>query len=191
LAGRAPILVNSLGTDSRGIAVDASERQAAEAACAGDGVCLQGAAAVPLRVFVANRTPASLVVGRTRSAAGNLLSDDLPYFYTSVPLSVGPSRVVVGSIVNAAGQPEQRVFVVCFDSRRIFVFDPATNTIETEITTARGPHALSIDAARGLAYVGHFTDSFIGVIALDQRVPELYGTVIATVGRPTPPRASK
>jgi hypothetical protein len=86
--GSAPILANSVGTDSRGIAVDASQRQAAEAACADAAdldSCLQGAAAVPLRVFVANRTPASLLVGRTRAAAGTALFDDLPYFFSSVP----------------------------------------------------------------------------------------------------------
>jgi DNA-binding beta-propeller fold protein YncE len=97
----------------------------------------------------------------------------------------------LGNIVNAAGERELRVFVVCFDSRKIYIYDPDLDRIEIELTTGRGPHALSIDNERALAYVGHFTDSFIGVINLDQRVPGLYGSLIATVGRPTPPRASK
>ena len=40
-------------------------------------------------------------------------------------------------------------------------------------------------------YVGHFTDSYIGVVDLDMRRPETFGSMFATVGAPTPPRESK
>jgi hypothetical protein len=41
-----------------------------------------------------------------------------------------------------------------------------------------------------LGYIGHFTDSYIGVIDLDQR-NSTYGTIVVTLGRPTQPRAQK
>jgi hypothetical protein len=43
---------------------------------------------------------------------------------------------------------------------------------------------------RAHAYVAHFTDSYLGVIDLDQR-NSTYGTMLATIGRPSAPRASK
>jgi hypothetical protein len=122
-------------------------------------------------------------------------SDDVPVFHTTIPLAFGPSRVVVGDILNADGNPEKRVFVVCFDSRMIFIYDPVRRRIEKQIETGRGPHAFVVDvdvtANHALAYVAHFTDSYLGVISLDQRFPHSYGAIIASIGRPTAPRASK
>jgi hypothetical protein len=73
------------------------------------------------------------------------------------------------------------------------VYDPARRRIETRIDSGRGPHALVIDVTDdyAFAYVGHFTDSYIAVIELDQRNVREYGKTVLTVGRPTPPRASK
>jgi Cys-rich repeat protein len=187
----APIATNSLGFDSRGIAVDSSSRAAAEAACDGDAACLDTAKAEPLDVYVANRTPPSLVLGRTLRADGPSGTTDVPTFYDNVPLTAGPSRVILGHVINAEGEREPRVFVLCFDSALIFVYDPVRRRIETEIFTGRGPYALAFDEQRALTYVGHFTDSFIGVVSLDQRFPRTYGTMITTIGAPTPPRASK
>lgn len=191
------IATNSLGVDSRGIAVDASARQQAEALCESDEDetarlnCLTEAGRIPIDVFVSNRTPPSLILGRTQpqnSAAG---TEDLPFFHATLPLTAGPSRVVLGHILNADGEPELRVFVICFDSRLVFIVDPATDSIEAEIFTGRGPHPMVTDVEHGLGYIGHFTDSYIGVVALDQRFPRTYGTIVATVGAPVPPRATK
>ena len=48
-----------------------------------------------------------------------------------------------------------------------------------------------IDETRGWLFIGHFTDSFITVISLDRRFPMTFGKTLATIGKPTPPRASK
>src|SRR5262249_41715881 len=40
-------------------------------------------------------------------------------------------------------------------------------------------------------FVGHFTDSYVGVVDLDMRHDETFGTMFATVGKPTPPPESK
>lgn len=185
--GSVGIDANSSGSDSRGIAIDASARQAAEQRCA-DDECKAAAALVPLDVYVANRSPSSLLIGRTRPP------QEYPYFYQTVPLTTGPSRVVVGQVKTpgSGGEvTETRVFVTCFESRRIFVYDPQRSRIETEILTGRGPHALTVDTERGLLYVGHFTDSYVGVYSLDLASPATYGTMLGTLGEPKEPRASK
>ena len=213
-AGVAPILASSNGEDSRGIAVDDSARRAAEArcfadfgaGCEGDGAdsraqraslleCLDEAAAYGLDVYVAGRSPETLLIGRTIPEVNALSSAELPTFYDSVSLPLGVSRVVVGSVIGGEDSSglvrERRVFVVCFDSRRVIVYDPLRRTIDIELVTGRGPHPLAIDEQHGLLFVGHFTDSYVGVMSLDRRFPRTYGTMVGTIGSPTPPRASK
>jgi len=183
--GGVGIDANSVGSDSRGIAIDGSARQTAKARCADDTQCLSDAALVPLDVYVANRAPSTLLIGRTRPP------QEYPYFFESVPLTAGPSRVIAGQVTTPSGATETRVFVACFDSRRIFVYDPLRSRIETEILTGRGPHALVVDKERKLLYVGHFTDSYVGVYSLDLASPATYGTMLGTLGNPKTPRASK
>ncbi|HEY3498727.1 MAG TPA: hypothetical protein VGK73_28745 [Polyangiaceae bacterium] len=208
---QSPIYANSSGSDSRGIAVDGSRRQEQERicmerfgvdeACAKDPECasavspayvecLTTASAVPLDVYVPNRAPASLVIGQSQAVNDDLATSDAPVFVNSVPVDLGPTRVVMGDITNPAGELERRAFVVCFDSRRIVIYDPKRRRIEGQIVTGRGPQALAVDGANGLGYVAHFTDSYIGVIDLDQGRPT-FGTIVATVAEPSEPRASK
>lgn len=211
-----PIRTNSTGFDSRGIAVDSSARTECEAVetgqCtdpAGRFECLLGTCVpIPVDVYVANRTPASLIVGHTPPPAPRTLSDDLPRFTGMIPMSVGPSRVIVGDVLDENGKRVRRVFVVCFDSRRIFVFDPEKRRFEAEIITGRGPHAFALDVLdekdaqklndagveatpHAYAYVGMFSDSYIGVVDLNQQHVGTYGTFVLSVGERTPPRASK
>lgn len=211
------ITTNSSGIDSRGLAVDSFHRKTEEQRCldrygvslecartpsfagcdAANGddfkACLESAAAMPLDVFIANRAPSSLILARTKSIISDSVTTDIPGDFTSLPLDVGPSRVYVGDIINTEGERERRIFVVCFDSRRIAIYDPERRRLEAEIVTGRGPHALAIDVGpdHAYAYVGHFLDSYVGVVDLDQRHRGQYGALIANVGRPTKPRASK
>jgi hypothetical protein len=154
-------------------------------------------------VYVASRAPASLLVGAMTADLSATGTNDLPSFTDTVPLTFGPSRVILGevrvpgtadSVLSDDAGPyelERRVFVVCFDSRRIFVYDPQRRVIDSIVSTGRGPYALAIDGARGLAYLGHFTDSYLGVISLDQRFPKTYATIVASIGAPKSPRSSK
>ena len=204
-ANAVPITVNSVGSDSRGIAIDDSARVANEADCDQNHhateeeyiLCLRTVASTSLDVFVASRAPSSLLVGRTTPAQNALQSSEVPAFFDTVSLSQGPSRVVTGKVIvgedAATSEPrfEPRVFVSCFDSRRVFVYDPVRRRIDTEIATGRGPHALAVDEVHGWLFVGHFTDSFIGVVSLDARYTHTYGKILATVGEPSAPRASK
>ncbi|HKO52698.1 MAG TPA: hypothetical protein VJV79_33555 [Polyangiaceae bacterium] len=212
-AGSVPITANSLGFDSRGIAIDDSQRKLDYQACRTSTEC--DAVADPLQcradclrsvhqpsVYVASRAPASLLVGAMTNDLSLSGTSELPSFSDSISLTFGPSRVVVGDVkVPGTSQSfqdsrgfyelERRVFVVCFDSRRIFVYDPKRRVIDAIVSTGRGPFALALDGERGLAYVGHFTDSYLGVISLDQRFPKTYATIVASVGVPKSPRSSK
>jgi hypothetical protein len=175
-----------------------------EAGCTADDAACNTRCATdyPLGVYIANRTPETLLIARTQVAATATFDDDVPAINRSVDLSVGPSRVVVGKIIDRNGSFATRVFAVCFDSHFIFGYDPQTGMVDTIIETGRGPHALAIDVdanadisspANGyaaLGYVGHFTDSYIGVVDLDQR-HSTYGSIVLTLGRPTAPRAQK
>lgn len=214
-AGSTGLPATADGEDSRGIAVDDRERRAAEercfaehaVECEGDDAacraeqeslleCLDEAAAIGLDVYVANRSPEVLLIGRTRPAPNALSSTELPVFSDTLPLPLGPSRVVVGDVIVRGDESsglvrERRVFVVCFDSRRIVVYDPKRRSVDMEIVTGRGPHAIAVDGEHGLLFVGHFTDSYVGVVSLDRRFPRTYGTMVGTIGSPTPPRASK
>jgi hypothetical protein len=176
---------NSVGSDSRGVAVDGSARRRAKQRCAGDADCNAAANLVPLDVYVANRAPSSLLIGRTQPP------QEYPRFFQSVALTAGPSRIVIGQVTTASGEKESRVFVACFDSRRVFVYDPQRSRVETEILTGRGPYALVVDPTRQLLYVGHFTDSYVGAYSLDLAHPATYGTMLGTLGTPKSPRASK
>lgn len=201
----ASITVSSSGADSRGVAVDDSTRSACEAACetdcgatlpeaesASSGCvdCLSNCAKVPLDVYVANRSPEALLIGETTPIYGDTFTSDVPELSDAEPLRGGPSRVYVGSIIDEQGEPAVRVFVVAFDSELLYVFDPSTRVIETRVQTGRGPHALAIDPEHGLAYLAHFTDSYVGVLDLDKR-HATYGSFLLSVGVPTAPRASR
>jgi hypothetical protein len=208
----AAILTNSIGSDSRGLAVDGTQRREEERRCAERfglddltaqdptaaaaagpdyATCVTEASAVPLDVFVTNRAPASLLVGRSRPAIADIASNDIPAFHAAVPLPLGPTRVVMGNVMNADGELERRAFALSFDTRRITIYDPVRQRVEAEVVTGRGPQAFAVDSMRGLGYVAHFTDSYIGVVDLDQRHPSTYGTIVAGVGRPRPPRVSE
>lgn len=203
--GSVQINANSLGFDSRGIAIDDSERLKAYKACDDQpdrAACLAAVHVLP-NVYVASRAPASLLVGTMTAAVGYPAgTNELPSFTDSVSLTFGPSRVIVSDVKvpGTANSPhdalgpyefERRVFAVCFDSRRIFVYDPKRRVIEAIVSTGRGPYAVAVDPVRGLAYLGHFTDSYLGVVSLDQRFPQTYATIVASIGAPKAPRTSK
>ena len=215
-AGQTPVTVNADGRDSRGIAVDPSERQACEATCDATTAtyfpCLRACTDTPVRVYIANRSPPSLLLGRVRTtvvdsdlAAGTGSGAfDVLEIYDQVPVSVGPSKVVLGQAIVPDGSPTGRlktfVFVVSFDTRFVFMYDPEAQTVLPPIRTGRGPHSIAFDACttdctqgdtpHAYLYVGHFTDSYIGVVDLDMRYPT-FGTMFASLGEPLPPLESK
>lgn len=214
---RIGISTNATGFDSRGVAIDTRERRRAEGNCpTAEGAertsCLQSAAGVPVAAFAANRVPPSLLIGQTTTNASIYGTDDSVFFFDSVPLSQGPSRVYVAQVWDPiAGVAKTRVFIVCFDARLLYVYDPDARAMEAVVQTGRGPTALAFDPLLGqdpsthqalppgaaepavsaaYAYLTHFTDSYLGVLDLDMSHSS-YLTIIGSVGVPMPPRESK
>ena len=176
-------------------------------------------AELPARVFFANRTPPSLVIGAIGAKAGDGTYDpDLLTFDQTIPLPAGPSRVYLAPIVNPRHQYELRVFVVNYDSSTISVYDPAPSrsnlALVDTIYVGPGPFAMAFDpfkmkdvAANAtvppdprqdpslnlgtyrFAYVASFTQSYVQVIDLDQSQPT-YESVVFTLGKPTPPKGT-
>lgn len=204
--GTVTIQTSPLGDDQRGIAVDPSERKACEAACGAQAdalACLRACAEIPVRFYVASRAPEALIVGEVETQlvvdeAGAVTGarDDI-FIRDTVPLSFGASRVAVGDIVGEDGEYHRRVFVLAFDSRHVFMYSPEARRIEAVINTGRGPHAIAFDTGlegeepRSFMYIGHFTDSYLGVVDLDMRRKNTFGSMFVTVGEPQPPRESK
>jgi hypothetical protein len=137
------LTVNSGGTDSRGIAIDDTPRRACKAL---PGANVTQCAQLPARVFFASRTPPSLVLAEIGeyNDDGSYNPDQLK-FNGNVPLQAGASKVYLAPIVDGSGHYALRVFVVCFDSNEIFVYDPDAGMIENVINTGPGPFAMAFD----------------------------------------------
>jgi hypothetical protein len=221
------VTINSGGYDVRGLAIDDSERRSCEqkagiahetclancdqspsdadrqqctATCDTANLSqLRACANIPLTTYAASRSPASLLIGHTVANSALTPNSETPYFNDAISLVTGPSRIQMAHVINANGQVETRVLIVCFDSRRIAIFDPVRRSVEAWVTTGRGPQAIiedfaapsDTDEGHALALVGHFTDSYLGVVELDLRRGRSYGTMVLSLGNATPPRTSK
>jgi hypothetical protein len=156
---------------------------------------------VPVDLYASSRSPSSLLIGHTTPNTQLTPNFDAPSFDNAIPLPTGVSRIQVAKIINPDGVLETRVFVVSFDSRRVTIYDPIRQEIEAYITTGRGPQALAFDVlapsssvtgeGHAYAFIGHFTDSYIGVVELDRRRGRSYGKIVLSLGSATPPRTSK
>jgi hypothetical protein len=220
-----PITVSAGGTDSRGIAIDPTPRLACKARVppVGPGQTvedrdrqMQACARKPARVFIANRTPETLLVGEVGLTEGvdGTYDQDRLMIHTAVPLSAGPSSVYLAPVVDRDGAYALRVFVICFDSSTVYVYDPDIDEVESVIRVGPGPFALAFDPftlddvathaqvpidARDqnlrryrFAYLASFTQSFVQVIDLDNAVPNpaTFERIVYTLGRPTNPKGT-
>ena len=155
--------------------------------------CFGACAGIPLGVYVSNRAPASLLLGELRLPSAQGSSESITFF-DSIPMPTGPSRVVMGRIHDRRDPPGQlrpRVFALCFDSRAVIIYDPVERRVDGQIRTGRGPHAFVMDPIHPIGYLGHFTDSYIGLVDLDQSHGSTFGTIIATIGIPVTPLGTK
>jgi hypothetical protein len=147
-----PVNVNAGGNNQRGLAIDPTPRLACEAALPPGTpttdpsyiACLQ----TPSRVFLASRAPASLILGQIGGQNGTSDSSydpDALTLYGNVPLTNGPSNVYLAPIVDGSGHYALRVFIVCFDTQLVYVWDPDTQVMENIIRTGAGPFAMTFD----------------------------------------------
>ncbi len=85
-------------------------------------------------------------------------------------------------VASAAEGP--RLFVNCFDTGEVYVFDPSGPTLLTTFGVGRGPAGMVFDAVRPLAYVLDFTQNDVSVVDLAPGSPTQYH-VIQRLGFPT------
>jgi hypothetical protein len=189
------VITTTQSNDVRAIASDDSARRECESGCGAALNCLGECARMPLPVYLANRAlvsstlsaPGSLLIGSTASIRRATPSNDRLLISDLVAMDDGPSRVSVGQILDERGEPRRRVFLTSFDSNVVTIFDPEARVVDARVPVGRGPTALVVDEAHAIAYVAHFTDSYIGVIDLDARHAS-FGTLILALGNPTAPR---
>jgi DNA-binding beta-propeller fold protein YncE len=223
--GAFPVAVGPGGNDSRGIVIDPTPRLACKAKVNKNPVDpakgrtqavfdaeIVACARKPARVFVANRSPAALLIGELggSATASDSYDPDRLQLHTAIPLSAGPSKIYLGPVVEADGALALRVFAVCFDSATVFVFNPETDQVENVIRVGLGPFAMAFDpftfedvaankqveSFNGIrrfrfAYLASFTKSFIQILDLDnfERSPT-FERVVFTLGQPTNPKGS-
>lgn len=143
--------IEANGNNQRGIAIDPTPRIACEQALPPNTPMTDPAyvacAQTPARVFIASRSPASLIVGSigAMSEEGGQYDPDALTLYKNVSLSAGPSNIYVAPIVDKSGRYSVRVFVVCFDSQTIAIYDPDTGIVENQVLTGPGPFAMAFD----------------------------------------------
>ena len=196
-----PLTLSKTGNDQRGMAIDSEARTACENKCVETDLgCMKQCLTIPMPIYVASRSPASLLIGKIETTPviteGEVsgISEQIT-IDTLYPLPAGPSVVKMGKIVDGTGKLATRVFVVSFDSRLVISFDPVTQALDAPIATGRGPFGLGIDygdaddgsGTESYLYIGNFTDSYIGVVDLDQR-RATFGSFLVNAGPPTPPR---
>jgi hypothetical protein len=146
------LTTNAGGQDSRGIVIDPTPRIACKAKFSPGSPDRETCARLPARVFVANRTPASMIVGEIGESApasgqpgGQTYDADRLVLFGNVPLSLGPSRLYLAPIVDRNGNLALRVFIVCFDASAIFIYDPDLGVVENIIRAGPGPFAMAFD----------------------------------------------
>jgi DNA-binding beta-propeller fold protein YncE len=213
-------LTATTGSDERGIVIDDSPRaichagaQATALGCndasvADPATCIANAQAqdvscryLPASVFVATRTPPALLLGQV----GDQYNPDDLSIQGTLPLPPGPSKVYRAPVIDSQGNYSLRIFVTCFDSNLVIVYDPTTQLWDS-IHVGSGPFAMAFDPfptdrwgmppdpnqpPYRFAYVASFTQSFIEVIDLDNSqttVPSTYESIVYALGQPTLPK---
>jgi len=133
------------------------------------------------RVFALQRLPPALVGFEVnRTASGGL---------TVVPTSVietcsGPTFLYQ----NTQPGDGMRLYVNCFDTGEIYVFDPTIPSLLTTLQVGRGPAGMVFDPSLPVAYVLNFSQNDIAVVDL-QRGSPTEDHVIQRIGFPsTTPR---
>jgi hypothetical protein len=123
----------------------------------------------PLRPFVLQRTPPALVMFDGTLAVSALETCQGPTFLYKSDAGIG-----------------DRLFVNCFDTGEVYVFDPTVPRLEATFTVGRGPAGMIFPkvAYPQVAYVIDFGDNDISVVDLQPGSPTEYH-VIQRIGFPS------
>jgi hypothetical protein len=139
------------------------------------------------RVFALQRVPPALVgfdIAKANDGATTVTPTDVietcssPTFLYQYPPS-DPRRPD-----HATSDNPTRLFVNCFDTGEVYVFDPAIPSLITTLIVGRGPAGMVFDAHNAVAYVLNFTQNNVVVVDLTPQSPTQYH-VVQRLGFPT------
>jgi DNA-binding beta-propeller fold protein YncE len=134
------------------------------------------------RAFTLQRVPPALVgfdVAQTQSGATTAIPTDVTETCSS------PTFLYQYPEPGHAGPDNpSRLFVNCFDTGEIYVFDPAVSTLITTFIVGRGPAGMVFDGPNAVAYVLNFTQNNVVVVDLAPQSPTQYH-VVQRLGFPT------
>jgi hypothetical protein len=130
------------------------------------------------RAFALQRQPPDLVafdIATNESGATNATPTDV------IETCSGPTFLYQHD--TGAGEGP-RLFVNCFDTGEVYVFDPSGPTLLTTFGVGRGPAGMVFDTARPLAYVLDFSQNDVSVVDVSLGSPTQYH-VVQRIGFPS------
>jgi len=138
------------------------------------------------QVYALQRVPPALV--------GFDVAQNESYATTAIPTSVSetcssptflyqypPSQ---NGVTTATADNPLRLYVNCFDTGEVYIFDPIGPTLLTTLQVGRGPAGMVFDGAHAVAYVLNFTQNDVSVVDLAPGSPTQYH-VVQRLGFPT------
>lgn len=147
---RAVSIPTNIGSDFRGLAIDPTPRLRCQAS-ATTKQQLQECGTLPARVFMASRTPPSVVYADLGLyVAGGQYDPDALAFLGNIPLPAGPSKVYLAPIIvqdTAGAHYEPRIFVTLFDTGAIVVINPelVPPAVENYVYVGQNPYSMTFD----------------------------------------------
>lgn len=175
---RAISIPTNIGSDFRGIAIDPTPRLRCQASATASDQLLQ-CGRLPARVFIASRTPPSVVYGSLGQFAGPEYDPDALAFLGNIPLPAGPSKVYMAPVIiqdTAGAHYEPRIFVTLFDTGAIVVINPelVPPAVESYVYVGQNPYSLAFDPFGDQAVAAGNTDApSMADIATHKPVPAL------------------
>jgi DNA-binding beta-propeller fold protein YncE len=134
------------------------------------------------RVFALQRVPPDLVgfdISKTNDGATTVIPTDVTETCSSPTfLYQYPARGA------ATADNPTRLFVNCFDTGEVYVFDPSVPSLITTLMVGRGPAGMFFDPGNSVAYVLNFTQNNVVVVDLTPQSPTQYH-VVQRLGFPT------
>jgi hypothetical protein len=120
------------------------------------------------RAYALQRVPPALVgfsIAKNQAGGPSATPTDISETCSSPTFLYQYPPEITDSSAPAPASPS-RLFVNCFDTGEIYIFDPAVPTLLTTLQVGRGPAGMVFDSARPVAYVMGFSDNNISVVDL-------------------------
>jgi hypothetical protein len=147
---RAMSIPTNIGADFRGLAIDPTPRYRCEASATTAQQRIQ-CGRLPARVFIASRTPPSIVYANLGLyTGGDAYDPDALEFLGNIPLPAGPSKVYMAPVIiqdPAGARYEPRIFVTLFDTGAIVVINPelVPPAVEKYVYVGQNPYSMTFD----------------------------------------------